>query len=437
MLNPRAPSVEISINGNEYTVHQSPSLLSSHRAGGTTGAGKYEVRTLVHRARMICTSSFMICPRNPQRYKPKHGHLRRSFTRVRSAQTRPEGRGVKSSYPLFCLCLGSRGECLIVSFDSDPITVTLCFSPLTRGRIVTCSTIPWLFPCSYLGIPWRLPDFPTYPQNINPLSRSLPSITIHPEIKYVLTLQLVLWKITPLFAEWITNPANPLWTNAILSQTSTVAELGTGISALVALALAPSVRHYIATDQEYVRKLFRANLDANASVSVSSSNSKAKGKSKGSKSFKSKPSSTARSVDNISFTTLDWETDQAASLKECMDPDEAHGQDGEEEGEEDKGFDLLLSCDCIYNEALVAPFVRTCAEICRLRPVYVAGSEESRSRRRPTVCIIAQQQRSPDVFETWLREAMREFRVWRLRDDVLGEGLKSGSGYLVHLLLVK
>ena len=283
----------------------------------------------------------------------------------------------------------------------------------------------------YLG------DFPTYPQKHHPLSRSLPSITIHPEIKYVLTLQLVLWKITPLFAEWITNPANPLWTKAILSQTSTVVELGTGISALVALALAPSVRHYIATDQEYVRKLFRTNLDANASVSVSSSNGKAKGKSKGSKSSKSKPSSTAKSVDNISFTTLDWETDQAASLKECMDPDEAHGRDGEEEEEEDKGFDLLLSCDCIYNEALVAPFVRTCAEICRLRPAYVAGSEEPRSHRRPTVCIIAQQQRSPDVFETWLREAMREFRVWRLRDDVLGEGLKSGSGYLVHLLLLR
>ena len=44
MLNPRAPSVEISINGNEYTIHQSPSLLSSHRTGGTTGAGKYGLR---------------------------------------------------------------------------------------------------------------------------------------------------------------------------------------------------------------------------------------------------------------------------------------------------------------------------------------------------------------------------------------------------------
>ncbi|KAJ5811249.1 hypothetical protein N7447_007480 [Penicillium robsamsonii] len=288
MLNPRAPSVEISINGNEYITHQSPSLLSSHRAGGTTGA--------------------------------------------------------------------------------------------------------------------------------------------------------VLWKITPLFAEWVTNPSNPLWTNALLSRTSTVVELGTGISALVALVLAPSVRHYIATDQEYVRKLFRTNLDANASVSVSSSNSsnKGKGKSKGSKSSKSKPTSfPAKPVNNISFTTLDWETDQAASLKECMDSDGTHGQNGEEEGDEDKGFDLLLSCDCIYNEALVAPFVRTCAEICRLRPAYVAASEEQSSRRKPTVCIIAQQQRSPDVFETWLRETMREFRVWRLSDDVLGEGLKSGSGYLIHLLLAK
>ncbi|KAJ5171449.1 uncharacterized protein N7500_004232 [Penicillium coprophilum] len=284
MLNPRASSVEISINDNEYIIYQSPSLLSSHRAGGTTGA--------------------------------------------------------------------------------------------------------------------------------------------------------VLWKITPLFAEWVTNPSNPLWTTAFLGQASTVVELGTGISALVALVLAPSVHHYIATDQEYVRKLFRTNLDANTSVSSSNSSNKSKGKSKGSKSSKSKPtSSPAKPVDNISFAALDWETDQATSLKECVDPDDVRAKDAEEE--EDRGFDLLLSCDCIYNEALVAPFVRTCAEICQLRPAYVAGSEEQSSHRKPTVCIVAQQQRSPDVFETWLRETMREFRVWRLSDDVLGEGLRSGSGYLVHLLLAK
>ncbi|KAJ5542263.1 hypothetical protein N7461_008266 [Penicillium sp. DV-2018c] len=290
MLDPRAPSVEVTINGNDYTIHQSPSLLSSHRAGGTTGA--------------------------------------------------------------------------------------------------------------------------------------------------------VLWKITPLFAEWISNPSNPLRTHTLLTQTSTVAELGTGISALVALSLAPSVQHYIATDQEYVRKLFHANLDANRSNLLTS---KAKPKSKGSKS-KSKPkervsaAANTSTANNISFTTLDWETDQAASLKECIDSDGA-GQDEDEDGEEeDRGFDLLLSCDCVYNEALVAPFVRTCAEICRLRPGYGDGDGDGswgEGGRRPTVCIIAQQQRSPDVFEAWLRETMRVFRVWRVRDEVLGKGLGGGSGYLVHLLLVK
>ncbi|KAJ5427003.1 hypothetical protein N7465_002073 [Penicillium sp. CMV-2018d] len=315
MLDPRAPSVEVSINGNEYTIHQSPSLLSSHRTGGTTGAETTNPSTDFSAGLL------------PESEVPRPGPR------------------VKAS-----------------NFSS---------------RSIRCLSVP------------RLSE------------------------------------------EWITNPSNPLWTTSLLSQTSTVAELGTGISALVALVLAPSVRHYIATDQEYVRKLFRMNLDANASIGVSSSNSKAKGKSKGSKSSKSVSNSTAKRVDNISFTTLDWETDQAASLKECMDSDDVHGQDEEEEGGEDKGFDLLLSCDCIYNEALVAPFVRTCAEICRLRPAYVPGSEEPRPHRKPTVCIIAQQQRSPEVFETWLRETMREFRVWRLSDDVLGEGLKSGSGYLV------
>ena len=227
------------------------------------------------------------------------------------------------------------------------------FSPEHEIRIVTCSAIPWLFPfytSGYLG------DFPTIHKITTRFHVHLQSITIHPEISSLLTLQKnppVLWKITPLFAEWITNPSNPLWTTSLLSQTSTVAELGTGISALVALVLAPSVRHYIATDQEYVRKLFRMNLDGNASIGVSSSNSKAKGKSKGSKSSKSVSNSTAKRVDNISFTTLDWETDQAASLKECMDSDDAHGQDEEEEGGEDKGFDLLLSCDCIYNLSLI------------------------------------------------------------------------------------
>ena len=83
--------------------------------------------------------------------------------------------------------------------------------------------------------------------------------------------------------------------------------------------------------------------------------------------------------------------------------------------------------------------MRTCTEIYRLRPAYepAQDGEQVSPSRQPTVCIIAQQQRSPDVFEAWLRQALREFRVWRLSDEVLGDGLKGGSGYLVHLLMVR
>lgn len=259
----------------------------------------------------------------------------------------------------------------------------------------------------------------------------------------------MLWKITPLFAEWITSPSNPLWTNTLLSSTSVVAELGCGISALVALALAPFVEHYIATDQEYVRRLFRTNLDANAIQATSGpkqgKSSKARsGKSAGKKS--QSRSADAPPTPNITFTTLDWELDQPGLLKGCIEAEpsdrEGHSRRGRDEADEDEdlGFDLLLSCDCIYNEALVTPFVRTCAELCRLRPAYEPapdGENGSMSGRQPTICIVAQQQRSPDVFETWLRETLREFRVWKLSDEVLGDGLKSGTGYLVHLLMVR
>ncbi|KAB8073448.1 hypothetical protein BDV29DRAFT_135989 [Aspergillus leporis] len=237
------------------------------------------------------------------------------------------------------------------------------------------------------------------------------------------TTGAVLWKITPLFAEWITNKSNPLWSHTLLSPTSTVVELGCGISGLIALSLSPSITHYIATDQEYVHRLLRQNLESNI-ITTSRSRPKPSGKRH---TYKSAAAAVPRS--NITFTSLDWETDVPASLKDSIE--------GGVVGEEDKGFDVLVSCDCIYNDTLIAPLVRTCADVCRLRPVYRPGRELGVGERNPTVCVIAQQQRSPEVFEAWLREALRVFRVWRVGDEVLGGGLGSGSGYLVHLLVLR
>ncbi|GKZ29949.1 hypothetical protein AbraIFM66950_007287 [Aspergillus brasiliensis] len=274
------------------------------------------------------------------------------------------------------------------------------------------------------------------------------------------TTGAVLWKITPLIAEWLSNNTtntttttssklNPLWTHNILTPTSTIVELGSGISALLALALSPKIAHYIATDQEYVQRLFRQNLEENAHAASSTSRSKSskssakksgKASSSAAAARKSQQQGNANTNGNVIFTSLDWELDVADSLKESLGlcTTTTTSNDGGEESE-DKGFDVVVSCDCIYNEALVAPFVRTCADLCRLRPVYTPGSTtiDEEGRRTPTVCVIAQQQRSHEVFEAWLRETMRVFRVWRVSDEMLGEKLKSGSGYLVHVLVLK
>lgn len=39
-LDPHAAVLEVNVGGSEMKIHQSPGLLSSDRAGGTTGAGR-------------------------------------------------------------------------------------------------------------------------------------------------------------------------------------------------------------------------------------------------------------------------------------------------------------------------------------------------------------------------------------------------------------
>ena len=92
---------------------------------------------------------------------------------------------------------------------------------------------------------------------------------------------------------------------------------------------------------------------------------------------------------------------------------------------ERQAIDAVIACDCIYNEALIEPFVRTCAETCQLANVESIG--------KPTVCIIAQQLRSDIVFEAWLSAFHKVFRVWRVPDEFVSEGLMGCSGFVVHI----
>ena len=218
------------------------------------------------------------------------------------------------------------------------------------------------------------------------------------------TTGAVLWRVSPLFADWISSPENFLFSHSILRSDSLVLELGCGIGGIVGLALAPQIRRYIATDQEHLLKVLKQNISHN------STNYKPAKPLKRSRQLTSQMNHQLRSP-KIEAVALDWELSAISSL-----PDLLGGS---------STVDVLIGCDCIYNEALIDPFVRTCSEICELR---------THDRQRPsTVCIVAQQLRSPDVFEAWAKVFHKSFGFWRLPDELLHQGLRTDSGYVIHL----
>ncbi|PQE31706.1 diaminohydroxyphosphoribosylamino-pyrimidine deaminase protein [Rutstroemia sp. NJR-2017a WRK4] len=228
------------------------------------------------------------------------------------------------------------------------------------------------------------------------------------------TTGAVVWKITPLFAKWISSPQNALFKHHIFNQNSIVLELGCGISGLVALSLSPYIERYILTDQPYVLKLLSQNLSTNASSNNSNTSTKAKAR-KSKPAISSSPSSSSSS--NIKALTLDWETDiPSTSLTQSTST---------------SSFDIIIACDCIYNDALIPPFVQTCVDLCALRSNSTSSEDSSQG---PTLCIVAQQLRAPDVFESWLKSFHKRFRVWRVEGKEIEDcGLGEDSGFVVHV----
>jgi hypothetical protein len=84
-----------------------------------------------------------------------------------------------------------------------------------------------------------------------------------------------------------------------------------------------------------------------------------------------------------------------------------------------------------------------CEALCRLRPSSADcngignGNGEGEEEGRPTLCIVAQQLRSPDVFEAWLKSFCEKFVVWQVPDGLVYRGLGEGSGFVVHVGLLR
>lgn len=122
-------------------------------------------------------------------------------------------------------------------------------------------------------------------------------------------------------------------------------------------------------------------------------------------------------LSNIKIMALDWE--MMPNLLGL----------GSSEPSRSTDIDIILACDCVFNEALIGPFVQTCADLCSL--------PKAKLPETPTICVIAQQLRSHTVFEAWLLTFHRSFQVWRVPDQLLLEGLKEGSGFVVHIGLLR
>ena len=212
-----------------------------------------------------------------------------------------------------------------------------------------------------------------------------------------------MWTVTPLFAEWIASP-NFLFHAGYLTSASVALELGAGVSGIVALALGPRIAGYFATDQDYSMKLLNQNISENLQSTSLATGKTSKHKPKHGPYAGKQPSP------NIQTLVLDWELDSVSSLPSLLGHDKV---------------DLVVACDCIYNDALIEPLNNTCAQICRLN---LGGNQQ-----KPTLCIIAQQLRSPDVFESWLKSFHQLFHVWKIPDELLIPPLRENSGFIVHL----
>lgn len=214
-------------------------------------------------------------------------------------------------------------------------------------------------------------------------------------------------------------------------------ELGCGVSALLGLAVAPLLAGgggYLLTDQAYVGRLVERNIAENlANLGMAERTGGRRRDTKGS--VRPKPKV------NVRFHALDWETDAVtrALLDVALGDVDGDGatashDDGARE-RQSRGFDLVIASDCIYNESLITPFVQTCADACRLR--RPRSRDDAAEQQIPTICLVAQQLRDPDVFETWLRRFCESFAAWRVPDSELPSGLKSTDGFVIHLGILK
>lgn len=221
------------------------------------------------------------------------------------------------------------------------------------------------------------------------------------------TTGAVLWKVTPRLAAWLASFPSILSDLHALHPGSVVVELGCGLTGLIGQVLSQYVQRYILTDQPSIVRHLKSNL----------LDESPREKTSGTKSKKKRATSTGKHA-VLEVMALDWEKDAATNLKASLLAD--------------ANIDLLILCDCVYNEYLVKPLVQTCVDTCRL-----GSGGDGVGDGNPTVVLVAQQLRSDAILELFLETMIKHFEVWRVPEERIAADLGPNSGYAVHLAILR
>ncbi|KAK9334069.1 hypothetical protein V1520DRAFT_301017 [Lipomyces starkeyi] len=227
------------------------------------------------------------------------------------------------------------------------------------------------------------------------------------------TTGAVLWQITPLFAEWLLTPGT-VFHNLLFGERESgsldVIEIGAGTSGILACALSlPLFAHYendsktgsyIATDQSHILRMLKKTWEVISQLSSIW------------RRFcciepKQPRITHERSGPRIEVLELDWEH----AKQDIKDIHDFLWTSQDEAIIAKKEFDIVVACDTVYNDFLIAPFVNALK--------ILAGEN--------THILLGMQLRSHDVQEAFLREAQsNSLDVWHVLPEHLSERMQSG-----------
>ncbi|ANZ73816.1 BA75_00502T0 [Komagataella pastoris] len=183
------------------------------------------------------------------------------------------------------------------------------------------------------------------------------------------TTGFYLWKVSPLFAEWMLYHKHPL--SDMFNGCGVVVELGSGVAGILASTLSTRCEVFLATDQRHLLKLLAKNIGSNR-----------------------QPKS------NIKIVEFDWENIElgVSNLEATL---------------EKRQVDFVLAFDTIYNSFLLDHFIAATKTLCNSETIVVVGI----------------QLRDEDVLLEFLQKMLdNSFQCYHVDQEWLSPGLKNGYG---------